>query len=191
MSRPRCSAVSRSIAAHRAVAQIDEALAAGRPELRRRQPEQMVVAVLLGDLDVGQALPLAERAARRDRDRSRSSPHLGAGPARDARRSCARAAGSTNTRPRPWAGASPGAGTAPRCSRRNPCRTGRSSGASGLGTGACRTHHQRVTAPVIPWLPSAIAATFHSGSKCQIAPTAPAGRPISAFCCTAPNVSPV
>ena len=31
--------------AHRALAQVDEALAARRPELRRRQPEQMAVAV--------------------------------------------------------------------------------------------------------------------------------------------------
>ena len=47
-------------AAHGAVAQVDEALAALGPELRRSQPEQMVVGMVLGDLDIGETLPLAE-----------------------------------------------------------------------------------------------------------------------------------
>ena len=47
-------------ARHRALAEIDEALAAGRPELRRSQPEQMIVGVVLGDLDIGEPLPRAE-----------------------------------------------------------------------------------------------------------------------------------
>ena len=47
-------------AAHRAVAQVDEALAAVGPEFRRPQPEQMIVGVVLGDLDIGEPLPRAE-----------------------------------------------------------------------------------------------------------------------------------
>ena len=47
--------------AHRAIAQVAEALAARRPEFRRREPEQMAVAGLVRDLGIGEALPFAER----------------------------------------------------------------------------------------------------------------------------------
>ena len=61
MSRPACSSVRRRMAGCARARSCDEALAAGRRVMRRRQPEaRPAIAVALGELGIGHALPLAE-----------------------------------------------------------------------------------------------------------------------------------